>query len=51
MAPEILEGEGYDQTVDIWSLGVLVYELLIGKSPFEVPGTDIPEHQRNTLII
>jgi serine/threonine protein kinase len=34
MAPEIFESVGYDETVDIWSLGVFVYELLSGESPF-----------------
>lgn len=32
--PEIFEGEEYDYTVDLWGLGVLTYELLVGKAPF-----------------
>lgn len=35
MAPEILENQGYDYRVDIWSLGILLYELLHGYSPFK----------------
>lgn len=34
VAPEILEGKEYDWCVDLWCLGVLTYELLMGKVPF-----------------
>lgn len=34
MAPEILEGNEYDMTVDVWSLGCVFYEMLTGFSPF-----------------
>lgn len=27
----------YTQAVDIWCIGVLVYELLVGGAPFEAP--------------
>jgi serine/threonine protein kinase len=30
MAPEILEGGGYDQRVDFWSLGCIIFEFLAG---------------------
>lgn len=38
MAPEILDGGGaggYSFEVDIWSLGVMLYTILIGKAPFQ----------------
>lgn len=34
MAPEMLKNQQHDYTVDIWSLGVLLYELLHGYAPF-----------------
>lgn len=35
LAPEMLQGgHEHDHMVDIWTVGVLIYELLTGKSPF-----------------
>lgn len=36
----MIEGKHYDDNVDTWSLGVLIYELLVGKPPFEAEGYD-----------
>ena len=34
VAPEVLLGKGYGTNVDIWSMGVLMYELSTGRNPF-----------------
>ncbi len=38
IAPEILDGkQGHSYEVDIWSFGVILYTLIVGKPPFETP--------------
>ena len=38
LPPEMIEGKDHDSAVDVWSLGVLMYEFLVGSPPFEAPG-------------
>lgn len=35
MAPEIVEKHSYDETVDLWSLGVLTFDMLCGHAPID----------------
>ncbi|CAF5077631.1 unnamed protein product, partial [Rotaria sp. Silwood1] len=41
LAPEVLTESSYTRAVDWWGLGVLIYEMLVGESPF--PGDDEEE--------
>ncbi len=34
MAPEVIIGKGYSFQVDFWSIGVMMYEFMCGKTPF-----------------
>ncbi|XP_071734910.1 serine/threonine-protein kinase D6PK-like [Rutidosis leptorrhynchoides] len=40
LAPEIIKGEGHGSPVDWWTFGILLYELLYGRTPFKGVGDD-----------
>ncbi|OAD69335.1 Serine/threonine-protein kinase ark1 [Phycomyces blakesleeanus NRRL 1555(-)] len=35
LPPEMVEGRSHNENVDLWSLGILLYEMICGKPPFE----------------
>ncbi|KAJ1869039.1 spindle assembly checkpoint kinase [Coemansia sp. RSA 1722] len=41
LPPEMVEGRDHNASVDLWSLGVLMYEFLVGVPPFE----DLKSHK------
>lgn len=41
LSPEIINGAQYDSKTDIWSLGVLLYELCVLDYPFKVPNNSL----------
>jgi serine/threonine protein kinase len=45
LAPELLNRYSYNEKVDIWSLGILLFEMLHGKTPF--PGKEEPDVLEN----
>ena len=34
--PEIVKGEQYDAKIDLWNVGMMTYECLLGKIPFRI---------------
>jgi len=49
LPPEMIEGSMHDEKVDLWSLGVLTYEFLVGKPPFEAE-TNNDTYRRITQV-
>lgn len=47
VAPEVLIGRGYTKAVDMWSLGVILYILLVGYPPFN--GANVVQIYRQIL--
>ncbi|RKP01096.1 hypothetical protein CXG81DRAFT_12409 [Caulochytrium protostelioides] len=39
LPPEMVEGRDHNEKVDLWSLGILCYEFLVGVPPFEDPSS------------
>ena len=35
MAPELIQHKKYTEKIDVWSLGIITYQLLSGTTPFE----------------
>eukprot|EP01084_Bolivina_argentea_P217201 368838_1 len=48
MAPEIMQGRQYDAKADLWSVGMILYECVVGKTPFR--GRNQMELLRNIMV-
>lgn len=50
LSPEMVKGEPHTKTVDVWSLGVLMFELLTGSAPFH-DASKLNPHTTNIIIL
>ncbi len=53
MAPEMIQGRSYSQSVDMWSLGCILHFMLFGKLPFskqQVKDGDVSEPRLGTTV-
>ena len=51
LCPEIIDGKYYGESVDIWALGVLTYELATGNAPFSAKDRKIQYRNIKTTNI
>ena len=50
MSPEMIQGKHYDSKVDVWALGILLFELIAGKAPFQGNSPEEVLNQMKTKI-
>ena len=44
-SPEVVNGANYDKAVDFWALGILLFEMLTGETPFKGYDTEEVLHK------
>ena len=49
LAPEVILNRGHSWSVDYWSLGIMIYEMLVGKTPFYEHGMNKAELFQNIV--
>lgn len=51
MAPEMIQEKPYDYKVDIWALGILLFELIQGTAPFRGEnGQDVINEMKKPMV-
>lgn len=50
MSPEMVQNKPYDYKIDVWALGILLFELIAGRAPFKGNSPDEVLDQMKTKI-
>jgi serine/threonine protein kinase len=50
MAPEQHSGEKYTKSVDLWAIGIMLYEMLYGRNPFNLSQQDLSAEDFRDII-
>lgn len=49
LSPEMLNNQVHDHNIDVWCLGILTYEFLVGKPPFDIKPRSLREAKRKII--
>ena len=36
LAPELIQQDAYNESVDVWAIGIIAFEMLTGEMPFRI---------------
>ena len=50
LPPEVILTKGHERSVDLWSLGCVIYELLAGKTPFKEENQNKVRHRSRLSV-
>lgn len=50
LAPEMVRGDVHGYAADWWAMGIFLYELVVGDSPWRAPGTSLETEEDETVI-